>query len=220
MLQCHQPRPGRADICGERAPNGPQPTHQILVTLEFTEVEELHTPRWDKGGLLPLMGASTSEPVRRGGPELPRKSTQTRRGHHAQLQHRGQVIPGGPVLSQFSVLDAEPVALLTGEPLATRRQETVELARVGACGSDPYRNHVFVRNDGLDPHAQVRKLAQQPLDGPAHGGWPVHLSRRCCGKRRSRMLGKVVSHELVARIHLPLIPDLFEVASNEVLVDI
>ena len=46
MLQCHPPRPDRADICGERAPNGPEPTHQILVTLEFTEVEELHTPRW------------------------------------------------------------------------------------------------------------------------------------------------------------------------------
>jgi hypothetical protein len=34
------------------------------------------------------------------------------------------------------------------------------------------------------------------------------------------MLGKVVSHELVARSHLPMIPDLFEVASNEVLVGI
>jgi hypothetical protein len=39
-------------------------------------------------------------------------------------------------------------------------------------------------------------------------------------QRRSRMLGKVVSHKLVARSHFPLIPDLFEVASNEVLVGI
>jgi hypothetical protein len=46
----------------------------------------------------------------------------------------------------------------------------------------------------------------------------VHVSRRYFGKRRSRVLGKVVSHELVARSHLPLIPDLFEVASNDVLV--
>jgi hypothetical protein len=58
--------------------------------------------RWDEGGLLPLIGSPTSEPVRRGGPELPRKSAETRRCHHAQLQHRGQVVPGGPVLSQFS----------------------------------------------------------------------------------------------------------------------
>ena len=112
--------------------------------------------RRDEGGLLPLVGSPTSEPVRRGGPELPHKSSQTRRRHHAQLQHRGQVVPGGPVLSQFSVLDAEPVALLTGEPLAARRQEPVELAGVGACRPDSYRNQVFVRNDGLDPHAQVR----------------------------------------------------------------
>jgi len=49
---------------------------------------------------------------------------------------------------------------------------------------------------------------------------PVHLSERCCGQWRSRMFGKVVSHELVACSHLPLVPDLFEVASNEVLVGI
>jgi hypothetical protein len=176
--------------------------------------------RRNEGGLLPLVGSPTSEPVRRCGPELPHNSAETRRCHHAQLQHRGQVVPGGPVLSQFSVLDAEPVAVLTGEPLATRRQKPVEPAGVGACQSDSYRNHVFVRNDGLDPCAQVRKLAKQPLGGPAHGGWPVHLSRRCSGKWRGRVLGKVVSHELVARSHLPLIPDLFEVASNEVLVGI
>jgi hypothetical protein len=34
------------------------------------------------------------------------------------------------------------------------------------------------------------------------------------------MLEKVVSHELVAGSHLSLIPELFEVASNEVLVGI
>jgi len=34
------------------------------------------------------------------------------------------------------------------------------------------------------------------------------------------MLGKVVSHKLVARSHPPLIPDLFEVAPNEILVGV
>jgi len=60
-------------------------------------------------GLLSVAGSATSEPVRRCGPELPHKSAETRRCHHAQLQHRGQVVPGGPVLSQFSVLDPEPL---------------------------------------------------------------------------------------------------------------
>ena len=54
---------------------------------------------------------------------------------------------------------AADLSCLTGEPLATPRQEPFELAGVGACLPNPYRNHVFVRNDGLDPHVQVRKLA-------------------------------------------------------------
>jgi hypothetical protein len=42
--------------------------------------------RRDEGGLLPLAGSPTSEPVRRGAPYMPHNSAKTRRRHHAQLQ--------------------------------------------------------------------------------------------------------------------------------------
>jgi hypothetical protein len=111
-------RPAQNLLAASRDPAGDQGVHP-------TERRRLGCSRQrrDEGGLLPLAGSPTSEPVRRCGPELPYESADTRRCHHAQLQHRGQVVPGGPVLSQFSVLNAELVALLTGEPLATRRQE-------------------------------------------------------------------------------------------------
>jgi hypothetical protein len=101
---------------------------------------------------------------------------------------------------------AADLSCLTGEPLATRRQEPFELAGVGACLPNPYRNHVFVRNDGLDPHAQVRKTGcRKPSrrlptsSSPARCCWTHTGSASGCFLLWTTGLARVV----VPQSHLP-----------------
>ena len=83
------------------------------------------SPQWrDVGGLLPLASSPTSERVRRCGPELPYKRSDTRRCHHVQLQHRGHVVQGGPLLSQFSRLSRRPGTWPRGRGSGRKRCRT------------------------------------------------------------------------------------------------
>jgi hypothetical protein len=104
------------------------------------------------------------------------KSADTWRCHHAQLQHRGQVVPSGPALSQFSVFNAEPVALLTGEPLAARSKNPlslpelvpVDLIRAATMSSSAMMDSILTLRSGNWPssHPAVPSMAVGPCTFP------------------------------------------------------
>lgn len=136
--------------------------------------------------------------------------------HHAELQHRREVVAGRPVLGELAVGHPEPVRLARREALAGDRPRAVQRPQIRALREHPRGHQVALFDDRLHCHVDIGELRGQPRDGrPCSGGAILH-ARLFGAERGQRVFDVHVCHQLFAAVEAPLVPELLEMPPHEV----
>ena len=122
-----------------------------------------------------------------------RQGEVVRGSDHSELQHRGEIVAGRPVLTELAVGDAVPVALICAEPPVGGRANPpsslllvpAERTRIATMSPSAMSDSMVISRSG--------QLVREPLDHFPRVRWTMNLTRFLATEGRDRVLDVVVT---------------------------